>query len=536
MARGASPRSYWYVLACVAMVAPGVLWAALDRRPWPWDQAQYGEYTLRTLEAFRDGPLAGLAAMGVLMGIKAPGLTWLGMPFAMFAEAGRPETALLCATLACQIGTLLAVYYSALRVARCRVVALGVTAFVGSTPLSIALQQHYLVEPLQTFSVALAYLLALSAARLSKVALFSALCGVAALAMAAKSTSPLHCGLPLLFAATVLVTRPAPPASPWVSRLGVPLVLAALMGVALVGNWYVTNFGPMLENARQATAGSVALLYGTQENFALKLWHWISAFAAALFVPHILVLLAGVLTAGGALVWRRRIEDSDAPPDASTHWVIGSAVVSLAAGFAVYSLQTNDDVRFLQPFLPAAAIVVAWLCQRRWRLAAGAALLSVALVQFVLLYGQAFGLSPKATDHPYLQRVEQDDAKRNQLLEIVAVTCDRDRLYDLNLVGVQYPWLSASSATFYAVVRHGARPVCRFAALENPAEKPSSALRKLDGLPHRYFITVRPEKMLPPDFINFAAAEAFARVSQSPHWDYFGQVNDTVVIFRSKRY
>ncbi len=42
--------------------------------------------------------------------------------------------------------------------------------------------------------------------------------------------------------------------------------------------------------------------------------------------------------------------------------------------------------------------------------------------------------------------------------------------------------------------------------------------------------------MLPPDFINFAAAEAFARVSQSAHWDYIGQVNDTVVIFRSKRY
>src|SRR5207248_11114983 len=81
MARVAAPRAYWYVLACIAMVAPGILWASLDRRPWPWDQAQYGEHTLRTLEAFRDGPLAGLAAMGVLMGIKAPGLTWLGMPF-----------------------------------------------------------------------------------------------------------------------------------------------------------------------------------------------------------------------------------------------------------------------------------------------------------------------------------------------------------------------------------------------------------------------------------------------------------------------
>ena len=38
-----------------------------------------------------------------------------------------------------------------------------------------------------------------------------------------------------------------------------------------------------------------------------------------------------------------------------------------------------------------------------------------------------------------------------------------------------------------------------------------------------------------PDFINFAAAEAFARVSKSENWDYAESVGDAVV-FRSKRY
>src|SRR6267142_3049926 len=94
-------------LACLALVAPGLLWACLDYRPWPWDQAQYAEYTLRTLAAFREGPIAGFAAMGVLMGVKPPGLTWLGVPFAQLAALfGRPEPALLLATLTFQAGTL----------------------------------------------------------------------------------------------------------------------------------------------------------------------------------------------------------------------------------------------------------------------------------------------------------------------------------------------------------------------------------------------------------------------------------------------
>ena len=95
--------NHWLALACPAMVAPGLVWAWLDHRPWPWDQAQYAEYTLRTLGAFKEGPLAGIAAMGVLMDAKAPGLTWLGMPFALLHDfLGRIEPVLLGATLTFQ--------------------------------------------------------------------------------------------------------------------------------------------------------------------------------------------------------------------------------------------------------------------------------------------------------------------------------------------------------------------------------------------------------------------------------------------------
>src|SRR5438046_7283825 len=62
----------------LAMVAPGFVWAYLDYHVWPWDQAQYGEVTLRNLSAFDQGIISGIASMDLSMDFRAPGLTWLG--------------------------------------------------------------------------------------------------------------------------------------------------------------------------------------------------------------------------------------------------------------------------------------------------------------------------------------------------------------------------------------------------------------------------------------------------------------------------
>ena len=529
-------------LAGVAMVLPGLLWACLDYRPWPWDQAQYAEYTLRTLGAFDEGPLAGLAAMGVLMAVRAPGLTWLGAPFALLEDfLGRTEPALLCATLAFQAGTLLACYWSACRVSGSRLTALAVTAFIGSTPLFVAMNHQYLVEPLQTHAVALSFLLALCSHRLSRVALLAALSGVAALAMAAKSTSPLYCGLPLLVATAVLLARrPAVPGR-LARSLEVPLLLLALFGVALVANWYATHFAAMAENARQATVGPVALGYGTPAGFPSKLWHWISQFGYALFFPSPLVLLAAALAAGAAIARPRRSIRGDRgagspSPEAPAGWVVVAAAAGLAAAFVAYSLQINEDPRFLQPLLPATAILLAWLCSRRQQRAASAALLAAALVQFILVYGYALGLSPKASSHHYLQAVERDGTQRSRLQRVVKLTCDPRRPLDVNLVGVQYAWMNASSLNFYAVVAQARQPVCRYTSLEYPGNPQGTALKKLDVLGHHYYIAVAPDKMLPPDFVNREASAALARVATSREWEYVSTIDDTVVIYRSKRY
>ena len=111
------------------------------------------------------------------------------------------------------------------------------------------MSHQYLVEPLQTLAVALSFLLALCSPRMSKAALFAALCGVTALAMAAKSTSPLYCGLPLLVAMVVLVTGRPPARGRWMRSLEVSIVVLDLLACALVTTWYATHFTTMLEHA-----------------------------------------------------------------------------------------------------------------------------------------------------------------------------------------------------------------------------------------------------------------------------------------------
>src|SRR5689334_1064952 len=182
------------------MVAPALVWASWDHHVWPWDQAQYGEVTLRILGAFGQDLIAGIEAMGTLLDFKAPGLPWLGLPYAMAGRfLDRPELALLGATLTWQLGTLITCWRSAFLVSGSRLTSLGVTAFIGSMPLFVGLNHQYLVEPLQTFAVSLSFLLALRAKDMSSEAALIALCLVAGLAMAAKASSPIYCGLPWLY-------------------------------------------------------------------------------------------------------------------------------------------------------------------------------------------------------------------------------------------------------------------------------------------------------------------------------------------------
>lgn len=517
-------------LLLLALLAPGFLWAYLDHRVWPWDQAQYAEVTFKTLGAFHDGLGAGLKSMLFLLDFRAPGLTWLSLPYAALGGfLDRPELALLSATLTWQAGTVLACYWSAELISRSRLVAAAVAAFIAATPLFIGMNHQFFVEPLQTLAVALSFLLALRAREMSGEALLAALCGVTALGMGAKASFPLYAALPLAYAALVLASRRS------ISPMRAPAAIRAAMhfcaagGLVLVALWYVTHLGTTFDNVRQSTVGSLALNYGSPGDFLTKLRYWISSVAVAMVIMSPFVLVAAAAGAAAGFAAERRREASLSATRANVGWIIAAAAVHLVAALATYSLQINDDTRFLEPLLPIVAILLAWLCSLRWPRFASSVLVGAALANYLVAYSYALGFSPAPRiRHPWLQAADRDPMRREQLREVVALTCDQG----FNVVGVDYSWLSHFSANFYAAAAHGGRPECLYDSLGYAPSDLKRALKSLGG--RNYYIGMRPDKM--PQYedrhLNLVSAAVFAEVAASDKWTELRRIDDTVVVFR----
>lgn len=514
------------------MVAvPGFTWALLDVRVWPWDQAQYAEVTFKTLGAFHQGLDVGFRSMMFLLDFRAPGLTWLSIPYAALGSfLPRAELALLCATLTWQLGTVLTCYWCAHLISHSRVVALAVAAFIASTPLFIAMNHQFFVEPLQTLAVALSFLLALRARQMSSEALLAALCGVTALGMGAKASFPLYAALPLAYASLVLASRRTFTPVRAAAATRVAVHLCAVGGLALVALWYVAHLGSTFDNVRQSTVGSLALNYGTPGDFVTKLGYWTSSLAVALVVFSPLVLLG---TAAGVAVGLAAERRRAAPAGAAGAWVAGLAAVHFAAVLVTYSLQINDDTRFLEPLLPIIAILLAWVCSVRRPLLAAGVLLGSALPSYLLAYSYALGYSsaPRIRE-PWLQAAHRDPTQSEQLREVIALTCDGEQA--INVVGVDYSWLSHFSANFYAAAAHAGRPRCLYDHLGYATSDVSRALKSLAG--RQYYIGMRPERM--PKYVdrhlNLTSEAVFARVVASDRWVHVRTIEDTVVIFQAR--
>jgi hypothetical protein len=511
---------------------------------WPWDQAQYGEYTLKTLAEFRLGIAAGIASLNTQLAFKAPAITWIGVPYALLAPVfDRVEPALLLATLTWQAVTLFACGWSAYLVSRSRLVAFTVTALLASAPLFVGMSHQYLVEPLQTMAVALCFLLALAAHRMSGEGVIVALLGVGALAMGAKTSSPLYCALPMLYTCVELVRRRSLSRMRVRPLLRLPLLGLAISGAVLVALWYVLHFEVTYRNVVESSVGSLAPYYGRSATFVTKVAYWALALVDALVVhnPSLLIAAAGGAVVAWALLPRsyrtdgKPSETAEVRPSGS---VVVLAAVSLVAAFVVYSLQINDDTRFLQPLLPAGAVVLAWSLGQRWERLACGALLAVALGQYTVVYSHAFGLPTLAgVREPWLWVVERSDTRRQQLQAIVRLTCDSHLRGELmNMIGVELPWLNYFSANFYAAFAQAGRPVCVYTGLPFAETDLDRAVEWIRRAGPGYYIAIRPEVMSnPPDFLNRVSAPAFTWVASSPQWEVFRELGD-VVIFRAKHH
>jgi hypothetical protein len=514
------PAREWSIVPYVVsvfLVLPNFYWVLRDQTVWPWDQAWYAEVSVDLWYVLTHHPGQWPAAMLSAFGSKTPGVAWFGQFFVPLSQAaGSIEIGLMLSILAAYFGTLLLMYRIGLELsAGSRSVALFGTLFAASAPLSAAMTHQYLVESLQVFAVTYLFWIATAAPKFGRLRLLAHLLTATSLAVLAKSTSPLYCGL-----AGVLAVYSLFRVNSWVkdrqdgTRSFALLFIGSILAAGALG-WYAHNFQQVVAFAKLATSGPVALNYGSAGTFAGKLLYWLRATQVSFFVPFAIPALSLIVFAGIYLAWTHgyRIKPKH------ENLMAAAALIHVFLVLALFSFQVNEENRYLLPLLPSIGICLMWVLSLSNRPLPGTLACILLAIQLVVTTAQALNLSKVNPSVSYwLKPYWSDGTARAELGELIRITSVPSTEFRYNIVGVELPWLNANSLAFYAAKRRletGTRSY--FTSLGYAETDIEKAWTRLEQIKISYFVSLEEDKLPdPPDFVNRVTLPILRRVVSAP--------------------
>jgi hypothetical protein len=544
---GRANELWWRGVAIVliaALMAPNVIWILNDHSVWPWDQAYYGDWTLRTWRAHLLGPVGWSSAMIHALSDRPPLIAWVGQFFLPLRHlTGDFESALLVLNIVAASGTLALVYITTRRLGASVLAGLVAIAACGSSQLFIALTHQYLVEMLQCFAVACMMFVAWRAEKRSVGRVLSLTLAAVALSFLSKASSAPFV-LPFLayIAVALFVTRRRP--KPQTSASDLILLIAA---VALTGGacaWYFINWEPTVRHFIEATLGDVALNYGSAVHIATKLKYWTTTLGLALspfFLVSICIAGVIVLAIAKAMIPLREIPFGD--------WAVFSLESGLLFALALagtvcltllgYSVQINEDTRYILPVIPMVAVLVGWsifLFQSR---ALSAVFLLTLACDAALTHGYSFRTDPlRISPINWLSsewQIQLDPADRSLLTAAVESTCQVGIANRSNIVGVEYIRFNALSANFYAEKkRYTASYRCYYVNLGFTETDLQRALERVTAILPPYILTIAPEKQLLPDFLNVISKPVAEFVARDPRYALMPNSGEYLLIYEQR--
>ncbi len=181
----------------------------------------------------------------------------------------------------------------------------------------------------------------------------------------------------------------------------------------------------------------------------------------------------------------------------------------------LFSVNINEENLYLLPLLPAVAVTAVWCAARiQWPLAT-TALIAALTIQWLWVYGQAFGfLPPSPKLSHWVRPFDPSTEKISELEELVRLTCPPEANGQVNAVGVELPWLNANSLSFYgAKARLDGNPRCFYTSLGYAETDVDRAWKRLVQLKPPYFISLRQAGLTqPPNFVNRVSLPVTERV------------------------
>jgi 4-amino-4-deoxy-L-arabinose transferase-like glycosyltransferase len=192
------------------------------------------------------------------------------------------------------------------------------------------------------------------------------------------------------------------------------LFLAGVVSLLVFGPWYRTNWLVILTASKRATVDS-AIAEGDPPLLSWEAWtFYLKVLPQMVSLPLLLVGLMGLL-----LFWRRSRVSSQGDGSAdyapkpylyrqqvycASRRSLGWLLLFWAGGYFLSCLNINKDVRYVVPYLPVVALMLAYgftLLPRRWNWLRWAAVgLSTVLMIYNMVPGRPIGLHNLVTYHP----------------------------------------------------------------------------------------------------------------------------------------
>jgi hypothetical protein len=478
----------------VMMVSPSLIWIALDKSVWMWDEAIYGKGSVDLFYTLIHSPERWLRRLNIPQS-QAPGVSWLGQFFVPLGYLlGSIDMGLLISIILTQAVTLLLMYRAFRELSdRNEPVVIAGCLACASAPLFVAMSHQYLTEPLQLFAVSWFVLIMSFAPKWNRAFTLSQLLAATPVAMLAKVSSPLYCAGPAVVALWYVFRPASLPRQSAGNRTNLVMIFVAglLLNIGVI-RWYSRNITRVIQHVSVASSGPIAEIYGKNDTVLNTLVYWLEALRNNFFLPSIFVWI-GVLCASAMTV--HLIKTSVV----RKHFTV-CALVSLSQliiVLIVFSFHTNRELKYLLPLLPYVGVVICWtLAQIRFPIVTGLAALFF-LAQFASTYGQAFGLLTRAPTTPGWLMVPNSVSsyKESTALDaIIGKTCtDRESQPYLNLVGIEKPWLNEHSANYLAA-KHRVlyKPVhCRYGSFGYETDPDKIWNHLLSNV--RYYITMDPD-------------------------------------------
>jgi hypothetical protein len=337
--------------------------------------------------------------------------------------------------------------------------------------------------------------------------------------------------IPLLaYAAVAVATRGV---SKRVTLLDFALALLATAAVMAMLSWYVVNWEPMSAHFKAATVAETTVAWGSRVYLPAKLQFWISQLGMALSpyraipVGALVAVIAAITASLYRLVRKRPRQWLIEAIESGLLFVLALAAI-VCLTLLAYSLQINEDTRFVTFLVPIAALIFGW---------SAAQLPYVAALAFIVLaynaainHASAFGIV-NFRSFMYMTPLHYSEAEKAQLTETIQSVCGSESAGRWNVLLVNYADLNMNTANFYAE-KMGSR--CRFTNLDNSGAL-DDRIQQLLAINPLYVLSIAVEAQQPPEWFNRLAAPLTLWVQASPLFVLLSESENHRLIYRSKR-